>query len=371
MIGHGWTSTLSRISTAKNKHLKITQSLPIQCRLTVNRMIHYTLSWSYGAFFIIVNIPTQHSNQHRNGVLAMFGAASIWGTWVLVLSTVNLPSIYILPISFTSSAIIMISYVMSSARRHLFFELFQNHKFARLLVWVALMEVIQTSMYLISYSIAIQDGGSVVIPIIRSLAGILTPILATFSTNERFSKAYLFYGTLSSIGAILIFSRGGIVVGQNLSSVALVMVTISVMLRGWFYLEQRKLAQEMASNGYDVSHVLTAHLVVSAIILLIVASIYTVIAPQPQIENLYHQIIFIAFVGLTHTAFASLLRLIAMKQITAQQSIIIMYFEPFLAVMLSILFLGETVTVGFFIGAVLVLFSAGRASIYSSKPVSK
>lgn len=207
-----------------------------------------------------------------------------------------------------------------------------------------------------------------VIPIIRSLAGVLTPILATFSSNERFSKTYLFYGTLSSIGAILIFSRGGIVVGDNLSYLALVMVTISVLIRGWFYLEQRKVAQEMMANDYEATHVLTAHLVVSAIILAIVSAIYTAFAPQQAVlGNLYQQIVFIAVIGLTHTAFASLLRLVAMKQITAQQSIIIMYIEPFLAVMLSILFLGETITLGFVMGAMLILFSAGRASMYASK----
>ena len=333
-------------------------------------MIHYTLSRTYGAFFTILNIPTQESNQHRNGVVFMFGAASIWGTWVLILSSISLPSIYILPIAFMSSSIVMLTYVLSSARRQAFFDIFKNRKFARFLIWVAVMEVTQTSLYLISYSIAIQDGGSVVIPIIRSLAGVLTPILATFSSNERFSKTYLFYGTLSSFGAILIFSRGGIVLGENLSHLALGMVTISVLLRAWFYLEQRKVAQEMVAHQYEATHVLTAHLVISAIILAIVSAIYMIFVPQPQLENVYLQIGFIALLGLTHTAFASLLRLVAMKQITAQQSVIIMYVEPFLAVMLSILFLGETVTLGFVMGAVLILFSAGRASISASKPTS-
>jgi len=205
-------------------------------------MIHYTLSRSHGAFSRIVNIPIQQSKLQNRGVLAMFGAASIWGTWVLILSTVSLPSIYILPISFTSSSIVMLSVVMYSSRRQAFFKIFKNRKFARLLVWVAVMEVTQTSLYLISYSIAIQDGGSVVIPIIRSLAGVLTPILATFSINERFSKTYLFYGTLSSLGAILIFSRGGIVVGDNLSYLEFGIETVSVLIRGWFYLEQGKIA---------------------------------------------------------------------------------------------------------------------------------
>jgi drug/metabolite transporter (DMT)-like permease len=331
-------------------------------------MIHYTLSRYYGAFLDIVNIPTQQSNQQRS-VLAMFGAASIWGTWVLVLSNISLPSIYIMPIAFVSSAILLSSYVMSTAHRHNFYQLFENHKFIRLLVWVALLEVTQTSLYIISYSIAIQDGGSVIIPIIRSLAGFITPVLAMFSTNERFSKTYLFYGMLSSLGAILIFSRGGIVAGENLSYLALGMVSISVLIRSWFYLEQRKLAQEMTFHHYDPSHVMTAHLIVSSVILLIVSGVYTAVTPPLQLENLYQQIAFIAFFGLTHTALGSMLRLIAMKQITAQQSVIIMYFEPFLSVILSILFLGETVTLGFFMGAGLILFSAGATSIHSSKAI--
>lgn len=300
----------------------------------------------------------------------MFGAATIWGTWVLVLAVVSLPSIYILPITFTTSAIGLSIYVLTSARRNEFFRIFADKPFTRLLIWVALLEVTQSSLFLISFSIAIDDGGSVVIPVIRSLAGIGTPILATFSTNERFSKMYLFYGTLSSLGAVLIFSRGGITIGDNLSSVALILVTLSVILRSWFYLEQRKVAQEMQKREHHAIHVMTAHVVISMIILLVVSCIYTWVNPPLNVPNLLEQVAFLGLLGLIYTALASLLRLLAMKQITAQQSIIIMYFEPFLSVTLSIIFLGETVTIGFFIGAGLILFSAGATSLTHTKPLS-
>ena len=301
----------------------------------------------------------------------MISAATIWGTWVLILASVTLPSIYVLPITFTSSGLALFAYIMASGRRQAFFRMLSNRRFARLLAWVALLEVTQTSLYFISYSIAIQDGASVVIPIIRSLAGILTPLLATISVNERASKTYLVYGTLSSIGTIIMFSRGGITAGEDLSYIALIMVVASLLIRSWFYLEQRKVAQEMVSNGYNATHVLTAHFLIGIVILAFVSFFYTISTPLSPPENLISQIGLLALFGLTHTGLGSLLRLIAMKQITAQQSIIIMYLEPLLAVLLSILFLGETVTLEFLIGAGLILFSAGATSLHSSKHIAR
>ncbi len=312
-----------------------------------------------------LTIPTQLRNQ--SGIFSMFGAASLWGMWVLIIAAVSLPSIYILPITFTSSAIAFSVFVVVSRRTPALLEIFRNREFRRLLIWVGVLEVAQSSLYIVSYSIAIQDGGSVVIPIIRSTVGIITPVLATFSSNERFSKMYLFYGTLSSIGAILIFSQGGITAGENLSYLALVMVVISVIIRGWFYLQQRNVAQQMTLNAYDARLVLTAQMLISSMMLLTISLIYFLATPVPDVANPGAELAFLIVVGVIQTGIGSLLRLIAMKQITAQQSVIIMYFEPFLSVMLSILFLGETVTVGFFIGAGLILFSAGATSIHSSK----
>lgn len=285
----------------------------------------------------------------------------------MVLAVTTLPGIYVLPITFTASAFVMLTYVMTSSRRSSFLKIYQNKPFVRLIIWVALLEAVQSSLFIVAFSIAIQDGGSVVIPIIRSTAGILTPMMAAFSTNERFSKMYLVYGTLSSFGAILIFSRGGITAGEDLSYAALIMVVISVVLRAWFYLEQRKIAQEMGRYVLDTRHVLTAQLVTTSLILMTVSLVYAIVAPIPITTNVIQQITFLAVIGMFFTGLPSLLRLLAMRQITAQQSIIIMYFEPFLSVMLSILFLGESVTIGFFIGAGLILFSAGATSLHSSK----
>ena len=310
---------------------------------------------------------SQQNKQEYMGIAAMFGAASIWGTWVLMLAYISIPSIYILPITFTSSALALSTFVLTSSRRNAFFVIFKNRAFMRLLAWVVLLEITQTSLYFVSYTMAIRDGASVVIPIIRSLAGIITPVLAVFSTNEKFRQSYLFYGLLSSVGAVLIFSRGGVEAGENISYLALILVTISVLLRGWFYLEQRKVAQELQVYDYNPVHVMAVQFILSSLFLLIFASIYINISPLPLIENLTRQIALLAVFGITHTGFGSLLRLLAMRQITAQQSIIIMYVEPVLAVTLSIIFLGETITIGFLIGAVMILFAAGAASLQSKK----
>ena len=309
-----------------------------------------------------LSIPVQLHNQ--TGVLSMFGAATIWGTWVLILSFIELPSIYIVAITFVVATIALMLFVLMSHKFGALMTIFQNRDFRRLLMLVGSLEVIQTSLYIVSFSIAIQDGGAVVIPIIRSTVGILTPMLATFSSNERFAKMYLFYGTLSSIGAILIFSYGGVTAGEDISYLALVMVIVSVLVRGWFYLQQRHVAQKMMEYHYDARLALTAQLIISSILLIMISIVYFLVTPTPQVTNLGMEIAFLLVIGVTHTGLASLLRLLAMKKITAQQSVIIMYVDPVLSVSLSILFLGETVTASFFIGAALIIFSAMASSLY-------
>lgn len=296
----------------------------------------------------------------------MFAAASIWGTWVIFLSLITLPGIYITPITFVTAGFTLLLYVLLSPTRQAFFQVIGNRPFLRQLAIVALMETFQTSLFIISFSLAVNDGGSVMIPLIRSTAGIITPLLTTLTSKERFVPAYLFYGTLSTIGTLLIFSQGGIELGQNLSYVALVMVVVSVVARGFYYIGQREVAVQMVRQAYNPVHVLTIHLCVSSLVLIPTALLYAAFFPMTDAVNIWQQIGLLAVLGLTHTGLGSLLRLIAMRQINAQQAVIIMYFEPVLSVTLSILFLGEVVSGLFFVGAAIVLFSAVAASLYSA-----
>ena len=301
------------------------------------------------------------------GVAAMFGAASIWGTWVVILSRITLSPVYVTPIIFTVAAVGMTTLTLITRKTTKLSAIVRDQSFLQIVLRADVLEVIQTSAYLIAFSFAIDDGGSVVIPLIRSMAGIITPLLASFAASEKFSSRYLLYGTLSTIGAIMIFSQGGIQLGENLSFIALGLAIFSVVVRAFFYIEQRYMASVMFTRSHHPPTVLTVQLIFSACLLIPFAIIYAMLVPSPPVSNVLRQVMFLAIFGLTHTGFASLLRLFGMRHLNAQQSIIIMYVDPFLSVLLSILFLGEQVTITFFVGAALIIFSAISASLYSAE----
>lgn len=304
--------------------------------------------------------------QPGQGVMGMFAAASIWGTWVLILAQVTLPGIFVTPIATTTGALFLLALVIAGGSLPAFLNMIRDRQFVGLIARVALLEVIQFTLFIVSFSMAIQDGGSVVIPIIRSLAGVITPLMLVLSFREKFSAHNLLYGSLASAGAIIIFTRGGIALGENLSYLALGLVTISVILRGWFYIEQRTVAEEMQRRQQRAIHVLTCHVVISALLLIPVLVIYNLLNPL-QNEHALAQMLFIAIFGLTHVSLGALLRLRSMRHLSAQQTIIIMYIEPMMSVTLSILFLGEAVTFSFFVGAALILLSAGAASLQAQR----
>jgi drug/metabolite transporter (DMT)-like permease len=85
------------------------------------------------------------------------------------------------------------------------------------------------------------------------------------------------------------------------------------------------------------------------------------------VDYIPQQVAFLAIFGLTHISFGALLRLRSMRHLSAQQTVIIMYLEPMTSVALSILFLGEVVNLSFFVGAGLILISAGAASLQRAK----
>jgi drug/metabolite transporter (DMT)-like permease len=302
-----------------------------------------------------------------SGLLGMFAAAAIWGTWVLILARVTLPGAFVPPITTASGALILLALVWLSGGLPAFRSILRDRAFVRTIARVALLEVIQNTLFIIAFSLAIRDGGSVVIPIIRSLAGVITPLVAAVSAREPFSPRLLLYGAAASAGAVLIFTRGGIALGQNLSYIALALVTISVILRGWYYVEQGGLAREMHRRRLAPIHVLTCHQTISALLLLPVLLTAAALTPLHEHPDPLGQMLFLAVFGLTHMALASILRLRSMRYLTAQQTIIIMYIEPVTSVLLSILFLGETVTLSFFVGALIILGAAGGASLHARR----
>ena len=306
------------------------------------------------------------SRSPYSAVPGMMTAAFIWGTWVIILAQVSLPGIMITPITYLSGGLALLALIATSGNLSPFLRGLRDRPLMVMIAQAAFLETIQYTLFIVAFDMAIHEGSAVVIPIIRALSGVVTPLLAVLSRIEAFAWRFLLSGLLASVGSVLIFTRGGIELGQNLSQLTLLLVTVSVIVRGWYYLKQGQVAQVMLKHRQIPTHVLAYHSCIAALILLPVFIGYRMLNPEPAAAELIPQLLFIGIFGLTHTALGGLLRLRAMRYLSAQQTIIIMYIEPVTSVSLAILFLGEQVTLGFFLGAGLVLFSTAVASLRRS-----
>lgn len=296
----------------------------------------------------------------------MFGAAMIWGTWVLVLSGISLPGYFVTAITSLTGFIGLLVYVLLRRNGKSLRDVIRNTRLLRLIIIVAILEAAQNALFMMAFKLAIVGGGSVFIPIIRSFIGIVTPIIAVIAVKKEFSLRYLLYGVISTIGAIFIFSWKGLEAGQRISYLGLMLVVASVVISGAQYIVQRLMAQEMTKVGQHESNVVTYQALFSGIFLVPLIAYY--LSTSASINTLrLVQISYIGIFGLTHVALAFVLRLNALRYITAQQGVIIGYLEQVTSITLSIIFLKEVVSIGYVIGAILILGSAIAAGLHSSR----
>ena len=140
----------------------------------------------------------------------MFAASMIWGTWVIILKGTTLPGFFITAVTSFTGFLGLLFYIIMTGRKKSLLSVIKIPSLLKLIALVALLEATQNAFFLAAFSLAIKDGGSVFIPVIRSFIGIITPILAIFIAKKEFSPKYLLYGSISTIGAILIFSWNGL-----------------------------------------------------------------------------------------------------------------------------------------------------------------
>lgn len=308
------------------------------------------------------------TNQRSVGSLGMFGAAVIWGTWVLVLNGVTLPGFFVTAItSFTGFLGLFIYIILTNKNKKLFLIL-KNPKLLKIIALIAVLEAIQNALFMVAFSLAIKDGGSVFIPVIRSLIGVVTPILAIFLIKKEFFIKYIVLGSISTIGAVIIFTWGGIIADNRISFVGLGMVLLSVFIWSIQNIAQRTMAIIMI-DAKQTEHTVIATQVLLTALFLSPLLVWFLVVNQLGVFNtdLLNQFLFIGIFGITHVSIAFILRLNALRNITAQQAVIIGYLEPVTSVALSIVFLNESINTGFVIGAILILGSAIAAGLYSNK----
>jgi drug/metabolite transporter (DMT)-like permease len=295
-----------------------------------------------------------------------FGASIIFGTWVLILRNVTLPGYFVTIVTSFTGFLGLLVYAIVSGKKSSLLNVLKHKKLIRLIVLVALFEAVQNALFMIAFQLAILNGGSVFIPVIRAFIGIITPIIAIFVAKKDFSFRYLAYGVLATLGAIIIFSWKGLDAGGRVSYVALLLVTISVVVLSVEYIFQRFMAIEMSLSKQLESNVVTYQTIFSAVFLSPLI-IYFFSTSGSAHVNIGIQVLFISIFGLTHVALAFILRLNALRHITASQGVIIGYIEQVVSISLSVLLLRETINMGFIVGAVLIIGSAIAAGMHSSR----
>ncbi len=175
------------------------------------------------------------------------------------------------------------------------------------------------------------------------------------------------YGVIASAGAIIIFSWDGLDLGGRVSYLGLSLVGLSVIISAVQSIVQRFLALEMAATNQPATNIVTYQSLIATIFLVPLIVYYFSTTANATI-NILPQIMFIGIFGLTHVALAFVLRLNALKYITAQQSVVISYLEPVTSVTLSVLFLREAFNLGYVIGSVLILGAAIAVGLHTVRP---
>lgn len=297
----------------------------------------------------------------------MYGAAIIWGTWVLVLSNVSLPGYFITAITSLTGFVGLLAYVLWKKSQKSLLTVLKSRKLLKLTALVAFFEAAQNALFMAAFLLAVAGGGSIFIPIIRALIGVVTPMLTALTTKKEFSARYLVYGIIASLGMIIIFSWEGLNPGGRVSYLGLSLVGASVIIAALEMIVIRLQALEMSSQKQPSTSVMTYQTLLAGIFLLPLL-IYYFATNEVLPVDIVSQIGFISIFGLTHVALAFILRLKAMRHITASQAVIIGYLEPITSVALSVIFLRESFNLGFVIGGALVLYAAIAAGLRSAKP---
>lgn len=293
----------------------------------------------------------------------MYLAATIWGTWALVLNASALPGVYVIALAWIFGTIGLLAALALSGGLASLPALLRNWRVARWAVLIGVLDGFHSAIFLTSYKLAIDEQSSILIPVIRSLSGVCTPLMALFiSREERFSPWYLAVGAVATAGALcIVFSRGG-EAGASMSPLVLGLVTFSMIMACVITLLARVLAVETATSGTHPWAMLSVQGIAESLALLPILLIYPLVFPfSVPAGALAPTLGLLALVGLTHVTLGWIARLHAVKTISGQHSAIIGYLEPFAGVAISIFAFGEPITRGFVLGSILILAAAAGA----------
>jgi drug/metabolite transporter (DMT)-like permease len=295
--------------------------------------------------------------------IGMFAAASIWGTWVLALKPITVPGYILTCVTCLTGALALIAGLALQRRAGGFFTTLRDQELRRYIFITAFWGTLTNIFVMVSLQLAIESGGSALIPVIRSFSGvIMSLVVVLISRQEQVTAPLVITGVVSTLGALLIFTWGGLTLGEHVSYLALLICTGSNVTGNIYALYQKSLAVAMQRTEADPWSIVAWQSILTSVLSFPLVLIFYIQNPGQIGATPF---LYIGALGVTHVALAFILRLNALRTINAQQSVIIGYMEYVISIALSILFLSEQVTLGFFIGTVLIIGSAVFASLRS------
>ncbi len=294
-----------------------------------------------------------------------YASAIIWGTWVLVLTGVDLPGYWVTAITSLTGFLALFVYILLIKGTASFRDVLHQPRLLKLILLVAFLEAANNALFMAAMLVAIAGEGSIFVPLIRALTGITTPLLVSILARHEFSVKYLLYGIMATLGIIVLFTWDGLDLSDRLSPLGILLASASVIMWSAQLIIQRFLALETTKQNQTSTNVITYQSLFAGVFLLPLVIYYAGTSDGFSLGAVWPQILFIGIFGITHVAVAFILQLNALKHITAQQAAVINYLEPLTSITLSILVLHETFNIGFIIGATLILTAAvqsGRTS---------
>src|SRR4051812_44496281 len=84
----------------------------------------------------------------------MFGAAAIWGTWVLILRNISLPGYLVTAVTSFTGFLGLLVYSLITGKKFSFLEVLKNKKLFRLIAIVAFLEAAQNALFMAAFKLA-------------------------------------------------------------------------------------------------------------------------------------------------------------------------------------------------------------------------
>lgn len=280
------------------------------------------------------------SNSRLLGISAIIGASFIWGTLPLVLRLVDgASSIKVFWRVCFAFAAITIWLIISRRFTHVI-----HAKKKAILAGIAQGIILGINWAL--FLGAFERANVATVELLGYMGPVFVTILAPFFLDDTFDKRIIMPLVMAFIGMTIILNPRALVVGSH-EFVGASMAAASAVTYAILTIIGKKLVTRIKMDVLLWFEELGASLVLLPLALIAYKSGNVPSAPS--------QYLWLALLGIVHTALAGWLFFVGLVKLPADQAAIFTYGEPASAVVLAALFLHEPLTVRSLIGGILII----------------